>query len=220
MPLPKISDLEVLEKELNKRLVYPYIWLRKQNDFWDKSTSFIYKTFKFDDLVTHIKKHFNSLKTETPFVPYFNYAINRWYNFWSAKAVEMMFAQSPKVRVNKDPYDKQIDFWIDGIPFDHKTSIFPKGFKKNFVYAQKHPEELALWLYNNQSQQGRLHFKNRLFVVLYQKDGAHWQLKANLNLIKNHVDKYLVNFMADSLINLSFKSEKKPTLTAVIFVTK
>jgi len=220
MSFANSRDLKALETELNKRLIYPYVWLRKQNDVWDKSTSFIYKIVYFEDLITQIKTHFNSLKIETPFVPYFNYAINRWYNFWSAKAVEQMFSQSSKVQVNKDPYDKNVDFWIEDIPFDHKTSIFPKGFNKSFTYAQQHPEELAQWLYDNQSQQGRKHFKNRLFVVLYQKDGEHWRLKADLKLIKNHVEKYLANFMADTLINLSFKSEKKPTLTAVIFVTK
>jgi len=220
MSIDNKYDLKILEVELNKRLIYPYVWLRKQNDNWDKSTSFIYKILYFEDLITQIKTHFNHLKIETSFDAYFNYALNRWYNFWSAKAIEMMFTQNTKVKAHTDSYDKRIDFWINGIPFDHKTSIFPKGFKKSFAYAQQHPQELAQWLYDNQSQQGRKHLKNRLFVVLYQKEGAHWQLKANLNLIKSHVEKYLANFKADSLINLSFKSENKPTLTAIIFVTK
>ncbi len=220
MPTLVKPTLDILESQLKKRLIYPYYWGRFQNDLWDKSTSFIYKTFVFEDLITQIKIHFNNLKTETSFVLYFNYALNRWYNFWSAKAVEMMFTQCPKVTAHKDPYDKHIDFWIDNIPFDHKTSVFPKGFGKSFTYAQQHTEELVQWLYDKQSQQGRKHLKNRLFVVLYQKDGAHWQLKANLNLIKSHVEKYLQNFMADNLISHSFKTENKPTLTDVIFVVK
>lgn len=219
MPLSKLT-ISAIEEELKKRIIYPYYWGRFQNDIWDKSTLFIYKTFYFDDLITQIKIHFNNLKSDTSFVLYFNYAINRWYNFWSAKAVEQMFSQNPKVRLNKDSYDKQIDFWINNIPFDHKTTIFPKGFKKSFTYAQQHPKELAQWLYQNQSQQGRKHLKNRLFVVLYQKNGAHWQLKADLKRIKYHVEKYLTNFMADRLINLSFKTENKPILTDIIFVIK
>jgi hypothetical protein len=220
MPINQNLNFEILETELQKRLIYPYNWQRIQNDIWDKSTSFIYKTFNFEDLITQIKIHFNNLKTETSFVLYFNYALNRWYNFWSAKAVEMMFTQCPKVTAHKDPYDKQIDFWIDNIPFDHKTSVFPKGFGKSFTYAQQHSKALTKWFYDKQSQQGRQHFKNRLFVVLYKKDGAHWQLKADLNLIKNHVEKYLQNFMVGNLINHSFKTENKPTLTDVIFVVK
>ena len=213
-------NLNILESELNKRLIYPYTWYRKQNDKWDKSTSFIYKVRFFEELISQIKTHFSHLKIETTFDAYFNYALNRWYNFWSAKAIEMMFIQNPKVKAALDPYDRHIDFWINNISFDHKTSVFPKGFKKSFNYAQQHPQELAQWLYDNQSQQGRKHFKNRLFVILYQKEGAHWQLKANLKLIKCHVEKFLTNFMAENLIKLSFKSESKPTLTAIIFVSK
>lgn len=213
-------DLEILEIQLQKRLVYPYHWYRKQNDMWDKTTRYIYKIFSFEDLLAQIKSQFKLLKTDTSFDAYFNYALNRWYNFWSAKAVEQMFTKNSKVSANKDPYDKAVDFWINGIPFDHKTSIFPSGFKKDFDYAKSHKQELTKWLYANQSKQGRMHFKNRLFVVMFQQDGQHWQLKADLKLINIEVENYLQNFKVDNLINLSFKTEKEPTLTAVIFVTK
>jgi len=213
-------NIPELEKELKKRLIYPYHWDRIQNDYWDKSTSFIYKTFYLKDLITQIKVDFSQLLSDNSYDAYFNYAINRWYNFWSAKAVEQLFTTMPNVKAAADQYNKTVDFYIEGIPFDHKTTIFPKAFKNDFNSVLKHPEILTYWLYKNQSHQGRQHYKNRLFVVLYQKDGQHWQLKAELNLIKNHVEKYLKNFKADNLISHSFKTEKKPTLTDVIFVTK
>jgi len=212
--------LTTLEKELKKRLIYPYYWGRYQNNTWDKSTRYIYKTFHFNDLITQIKVHFNLLKPDTSFVEYFNYAINRWYNFWSAKAVEQMFTVMPDVKSETNHFNKEVDFYIHGIPFDHKTSIFPKGYTKQINEAVKNPDDLSLWLYKNQSHQGREHFKNRLFVVLYQKDGKHWQLKAELNLIKNNVEKYVKNFMADNLICHNFKAEKDRTLTDIIFVIK
>lgn len=220
MYFSKNLNLEILETELQKRLNYPYHWQRIQNDIWDKATRFIYKTNSFEDLLIQIKSQFKLFKSESTFEAYFNYAINRWYNFWSAKAVEYMFTRNSKVKAHKNTYDKYIDFWLDNIPFDHKTSIFPKGFNKNLEYAKSHKVALTKWLYNNQSKQGRMHFKNRLFVVMYQKDGAHWMLKANLKLIKIEIENYLQNFKADNLINLSFKTEKDPTLTDVIFVTK
>jgi len=220
MPFSICADLKLLETELQKRFIYPYVWLRKQNDAWDVSTQFIYDVFNFDTLITQIKIHYNNLKTDTSFVEYFNYALNRWYNFWSARAVEQMFTESPKVQIHKNRYDKYIDFWLENLPFDHKTTVFPKGFKKDFNEALKCKKELALWLYKNQSREGRRHFKNRLFVVLYSTEGAHWQLKANLDLINSCVKKYIQNFHAEQLISLSFKSEKKATLTDIIFVTK
>ena len=33
-------DLQRLERELKKRLAYPYSWGRKQSDSWDRETHF------------------------------------------------------------------------------------------------------------------------------------------------------------------------------------
>ncbi len=220
MPASALLNIDLLEIELKKRLIYPYYWGRIQNNDWDKTTSFIYSTNNFDDLIIQINKHFKQLKRETAFDDFFNYTLNRWYNFWSARGVEHLFTTLPKVTANSDKYDKQIDFWIEGIPFDHKTSVYPKGYNKSIEEALKKPADLAYWLYQNQSHQGREHFKNRLFVLLYQKNGQHWQLKAELNLIKLAVEKYVKNFKAENLINYSFEGEKNQTLTDVIFIIK
>ena len=79
----KYSLIEI-ESELKKRLVYPYKWGQKQNDSFDKQTNFIYHTFQFEESLREIEKRF---KSEKDFDLYFNYTINRWYNFWSAQAV-------------------------------------------------------------------------------------------------------------------------------------
>lgn len=220
MPTMANITIDALELELKKRLIYPYSWGCIQNNDWDKATSFIYKTFNFEDLTAQIEFNFKQLKLKTTFEIYFNYALNRWYNFWSARGVEQIFTALPNVKAQDDKFDKYIDFWIDGIPFDHKTSIYPKGYKKPIEEAVKNPSDLTYWLYQNQSHQGREHFKNRLFVMLYQKDGAHWQLKAELTIIKLAVEKYLQNFNPNQLISHSFKAEKNQTLTAIIFIIK
>ena len=44
------NELNQIETELKKRLIYPYKWGRKQNDQFDKLTNFIYRTFLFDDV--------------------------------------------------------------------------------------------------------------------------------------------------------------------------
>ena len=96
------------------------------------------------------------------------------------------------VIANQNKYDKLIDFRINGIEFDHKTSVLPKGFQKSYQYAKKHKKELTEWLYKNQSQEGRKHLKNRLFIVLYHlKSQQHWKLKAEISLLKKTVDNRL-----------------------------
>ena len=188
-------DLIRVERELKKRLVYPYRWGRKQSNSWDNDTNFIYKTYSFEALLRKTENFSKELR---------DYALNRWYNFWSAMAVEDIFASHENVIPNKNSYDKLVDFTIDNIPFDHKTSIYPKGFNKPFEYARNNPKELIQWLYDNQSQQGRKHLKNRLFVVLYDKNNQHWKMKAEILKLKKNIDIYVDNFSKENLFIFDF----------------
>lgn len=210
------NSLIQTEVELKKRLIYPYRWGQKQNDNFDKQTNFIYHTFLFDKLLKVIEQKF---KTEKEYDLYFNYAINRWYNFWSAQAVEKIFCSLPNVKPALDSKDRLVDFTIQGEAFDHKTSIFPKNFPYKIDEAIKKTDELIKWLYKNQSQQQRKHLKNRLFVVLYSKDGEHWKLKSEIMWLKERIEKYMIGFNPDYLLKFNLE-EGKPTLADVIWAIR
>lgn len=200
-------DLARVEKELKKRWKFPYKWGRKQNDDWDKKTNFIYKTYSFETLEKRIAGFADALS---------NYALNRWYNYWSARAVEYIFASHSNVQANRNQYDKLVDFTINTIPFDHKTTVFPKGFEQSFSYAKTHEKELINWLYQNQSQQGRKHHANRLFIVLYDENGAHWKLKANIQDLKTAIANYMCTFDKENLTKLNF--DNKTVYSDIIWV--
>jgi len=202
-------NLDLLENSLKKRWEIAYDWKgMKQNDVWDRTTRFIYNTRSFTTLSTKIEHLDERLK---------NYAINRWYNFWSAKGVEQLFADHTEVLPNKNKYDKFVDFHLKGIPFDHKSSVFPVGFKNTLGYAQKNEQELIDWFYKNQSQEGRKHFKNRLFVVFYDRiNQDHWKLKARMTLIKEAIDTYVCNFSEKNLSTFHFGKGK--TVANIIWV--
>ena len=202
-------DLQRVERELKKRLLYQYRWGRKQSDSWDSDTNFIYQTYSFNALLKKIKPLSQELK---------DYALNRWYNFWSAMAVEYIFASHGNVIANKNSYDKLVDFTIDNIPFDHKTSIFPKGFNKSYKYAIENEKELIQWLYDNQSQEGRMHFKNRLFIILYDKNKQHWKLKSEIMELKKEIDFYVTNFSKSNLYELNFGDGK--VYSDILWITK
>ena len=192
--------LRQLESELKKRLDFPYKWGRKQSDDWDFKTKFIYQIKGFEDLESQCKDFDEGLR---------NYAFNRWLNFWSAKAVEYIFTSNYLVNKEENQFSKTVDFYVSGIPFDHKSSVFPRQFGKSFDYAVDHKKQLIEWLYNNQSQQGRKHHANRLFIIFYdEQNGEHWKLKTELSIIKEKITEYLSNFSEANLVSLNLESHE------------
>lgn len=210
-------SLEHIENELQKRLNYPYKWGQKQNDVWDAYTNFIYNTENWEMVLLKIEteaKRFNLNETEL-----FNYAANRWFNFWSSTAVEQIFTETGNVEKVTNAKDAEKDFYLFNIPFDHKTSVFPKRFKKSFEYAKNHKAELIEWFYKNQSGGKRQHYKNRLFIVVYSENGEHWKLKAEIGLLKTAIRNYISNFRPGQLHSVIFANHQK-ALSDIIWVIK
>ena len=114
------------------------------------------------------------------------------------------------MKPNYNQYDKLVDFRINEIPFDHKTSVFPKAYPKTLEEALENKEELIRWFYKNQSQEGRKHFKNRIFLVLYNKENVneHWKLKTEILYIKTIIEKYVSVYNSDNLVKLNLNGEE------------
>ena len=211
-----IIDLIQIESELKKRLNYPYKWGRKQNDYFDKLTNFVYKISSFEEVIKEIEIRFKNDKEHKNIS---NYALNRWYNFWSAQAVEKIFCSLPNVQPALDAKDRLVDFKIDRVTFDHKTSIFPKNFPLPLEDAIKKTDELIKWLYKHQSQQQRKHLKNRLFIVLYSADGEHWKLKSEISWLKERIEIYMKGFNPHYLLTFDFENDKK-TIADIIWAIR
>jgi len=210
------AELINIEKELKKRLPYPYKWGRKQNDEFDKLTNFVYRIPSFDEVLKETESRFSEDKEHQNIA---NYALNRWYNFWSAQAVEKIFCSLPNVKPALDEKDRLVDFTIDGVTFDHKTSIFPKNFSYPIEEAIKKTDALIQWLYKHQSQQQRKHLKNRLFIVLYSADGEHWKLKAEISWLKERIEKYMEGFNPHYLLKFDLEKNKE-TISDVIWAIR
>jgi len=214
----KRDDLNYIEQQLKYRLPYKNLWFRKQDDLWDSRSNYIYETLSWELLIKKIENTIMRYGYDKK--AYFYYTINRWYNFWSAQAIERIFSEAPEITLNPNPKKGHFDFYWQGIPFDHKTSIFPKGFKNGDISAydsaKAHPGQLALWLYENQSTGQRYHLKNRLFLIVYAKDGAHYRLKAEINWLRTIITNYVRTFDPAKLIRLQLQ-EKQQTLTDIIW---
>jgi len=210
------EELSNIEKELKKRLTYPYKWGRKQNDEFDKLTNFVYRIPSFEEVLKETESRFRKDKEHQNIA---NYALNRWYNFWSAQAVEKIFCSLSNVKPALDEKDRLVDFTIDGFTFDHKTSIFPKNFPYTINEAIKKTDQLILWLYKHQSQQQRKHLKNRLFIVLYSADGEHWKLKAEISWLKERIEKYMEGFNPNYLLKFQLENNQE-TISDVIWAIR
>lgn len=210
-------NLKLTEQQLKKRLCYPYKWYRKQNNLWDNYTNFIYKIPDWDLLIETISETVKRYKLDKK--ECFYYAINRWYNFYSAMAVEHIFCKQKNVAPALHQKNKEIDFYINTIPFDHKTSVFPKGFQQPLWYAKQNKKELLYWFYNQQSKQQREHYANRLFIVTHKSDGNHWKLKAEISLLEQAITKYVATFEDAKLETLHF-SKTKNVLSDIIWVAQ
>ncbi len=198
-------------------LAHGYDWHgQRQNDAFDRLTSFVYRVPTFEGVLAQAQVRL-SLLPNYPTLR--SYALNRWYNFWSARAVEAMFCASRRVVPAVNHCDRLMDFAIDGVQFDHKTSVFPQGFRRPLDYARHHPRRFITWLYTNQSQGGRKHMGNRLFVVLHARNGEHWRLRADLTWLESQVHDYLRTFDARRLHQFQF-APGSPTLADVIWAVQ
>lgn len=144
------------KRELKKALHYiNEIW-DKQNDIDDQKSNFIYKVDTVDDVI----KMSNIYKID------YKYALHRWYNFKTSTYCEKVFVENGAIK-EEDYKNKTKDIYINGIPFDVKLTVYPKKLP-NHPYDLKTrigKNEMIKWMYKNQSQQGRKHMANRLFVV-------------------------------------------------------
>ena len=104
----KKFDLNSIEEELKKRLDCPYEWGRKQNDIWDKKSNFIYEIKDYEILKSKISEV--SENSELNKSDFFNYCSNRWFNFWSAMAVEQVFSEIEGIQSNINSKNRRIDF--------------------------------------------------------------------------------------------------------------
>jgi len=209
-------NLHKTEQELKKRWPYPYRWGGRQNNRRDRATDYIYHLQSFDALLAETQMRFGDAKQHDAWL---NYALNRWYNFWSARAVEEIFCALDAVVPARNAKDRLVDFAINGVRFDHKTSNFPRGFGHDLDYASQRPRELIEWLYQNQSQEQRKHLKNRLFIVLHATDGQHWKLKAEITWLKSLIENYVRGFDPTQLQRFSFE-RGGVTLSDIIWATR
>lgn len=190
-----------LQQELLKAIPYLKGWT-KQNDHYDKLSNFIYNTTNFVDIIE--KSNLNKLPI--------SYVCHRWYNYHTSKVTEKIFEKYGCIR-EKNLKHKEIDIYFKQIPYDIKLTVLPLKYKGNTDFKNKKGrDDLIIWYYKNQSQEGRKHLANRLFVVCKSKNNNYedsLKLKCNFILIEKAVFEFIKYYSNRQLNTVSFVHEGK-----------
>lgn len=197
-----ISDHDLI-KELNK--VKDFSWGVVQGQLDQKiQTEYVRKIVRYDDLIDNVKSKLHNDVT--------SYVICTWYNHWTTVLIEEHISQHPKV-IPTLKNIKGIDVFLDGQPFDLKTTYLPRAY--NTQDAIKNPKNLAIWMYENQGAQ-RFGSDNRLFAILLDTKNPEesWKLKRNFDLVFSKIDEFFNKEKVSTADELIFSFGKK-TYTAV-----
>ena len=183
------AEIERIARQLG-RVVQDVPWGRIQNDAWDGLCPFIFRLRTFDSVRTKAEEVAGQHALDS--LTFTQYALRRWYCFWGARLAEQLFVRHPNVRPGP-ARDHEVDFTIDGVPFDLKTSELPRAFANRPEDLVQNPAEAADWFYRRQSRQRRFHAANRLFLVLHDPafpDEA-WRLRADVAALRARIDAFL-----------------------------
>ncbi|MCM8782305.1 MAG: hypothetical protein NC828_04575, partial [Candidatus Omnitrophica bacterium] len=197
-----ISDADLI-KELHK--VKDFSWGVVQGQLDQKiQAEYVRRIVRYDDLINNVKAKLHNDIT--------SYVICTWYNHWTTVLIEEHISQHPKV-IPTLKNIKGIDIFVDGQPFDLKTTYLPHEYSAQD--ATKNPKDLAVWLSEHQGAQ-RFGSDNRLFVILLDTKNPEesWKLKRNFDLVFSKIDEFFNKERVSSTDEVVFSFAKK-TYTAV-----
>jgi hypothetical protein len=190
-------------------------WGRVQDDAWDGLSRFIYRVRSAGGAREQAERV--AAEQGLDRADFVDYALRRWYCFWGARMAELLFQLHPGVEPGP-PRHHEIDFTIDGTPFDLKTSEVPRIFLGSINDLATNPGKLASWLYQHQSREGRYHVANRLFLVLVDADEPEsaWRLRGDVAALRRAIDRFLARRNFVELVLPDRYGIERPVLTAVV----
>jgi hypothetical protein len=189
------APVDVRGELLKVREMLP--WGRVQDDEWDRLSRYVYRT----ETLSALRRRTRQVVSQAglPLNEFAAYVLRRWYNFQTHNAVLDVILAHPRTRPEPDPFHHTVDFYLldassgDERGFDLKLSDYPRGYGHDLAYARTHVEDLARWLYGRQSQQGRYHAANRLFVVLHDARDPErtWELRRDFERLERLIRVFL-----------------------------
>jgi hypothetical protein len=211
------TEIERIARQL-ARVEEMVSWGRVQNDAWDRLCPFIFRV-RSAERVAERAGHTAGAASIDP-EEFTNYVLRRWYCFWGARLAELLFLTHPNVLAGP-PRDRLVDFMIDGVSFDLKTSEVPAALAGLLVDPLTNASTVAAWLYRHQSRERRFHLANRIFLALYQPNAPDeaWRLRGDVAALRFSIAGFLTHPHYVTLSLPDRAGNRRPMITAVIAVT-
>ena len=172
------------QEELKKALSLISLEWGRQNNRFDKRSNFIYRVETVDE----------GLQKAREMAIDENYVLQRWYNYQTSIYCEGLFVKYGAQK-EKQLYNHDIDIYINEIPYDVKLTVYPAKLKRSGEILNLHNRDdkntLIRWMYANQSQEGRKHLKNRMFIVCNGENTyQNLALKSDFDIIETRISGY------------------------------
>lgn len=167
--------------------IIPKKWGYKQSNDLDKfdDEMIFFKIYSFDLLK---EKCDYLLKTNPDFTESIrDYYYHRWFTRMISIKDEHHFSSIPNVVHNPIDDDKNwdIEFYLNPeLRFDIKSGKMPENYLSNIEYALKNPNEVCYFQYDNQSNERRLGYQNRLFIIhhSYRTPNDDFNVRLNFDI--------------------------------------
>ena len=204
-----ISDKDLI-KELHK--VKDFSWGVVQGQLDQKiQAEYVRRIVRYDDLINNVKAKLHDDVA--------SYVICTWYNHWTTVLIEDHISQHPKV-IPTLKNIKGIDIFVDGQPFDLKTTSIPRDY--DIQELLRNPKNLAIWMYENQGAQ-RFGAGNRFFVILLDAKNPEesWKLKRNFTLVYSKIDEFFnkEKVSINDEVVFSFANKTYTAVSKVLIIT-
>jgi hypothetical protein len=189
-PADRASEIGRIAKQLQK-VAETLTWGRVQNDAWDHLCPFIFELRTADAVAARLEEVARANPRVDP-VELKRYVMRRWYCFWGARLAELLFLRHPNVEPGR-PKDHEVDFYLDGDPFDLKTTELPRAFTGGLAEVLADPSRAIIWFYAHQSRERRFHVRNRLFLLLADPNdpGQAWRLRGDRAALEAAIDPFV-----------------------------
>ena len=188
-PRERAVEIERIGAQL-ARVAATVPWGRVQHDALDALSGFIYRL----RAEASVRERAACVAAEHGLdrAEVVHYALRRWYCFWGARLAELLFLEHAGVTPGP-PRHHEVDFRIDGVPFDLKTTEVPRLFANAIADVAANPGKLASWLYEHQSHERRYHSANRLFLVLCDAETPEeaWRLRGDVAALRAAIDRFM-----------------------------